>query len=164
MKAVLVCATLLVASLVYTNESQAGNFYGGGVYSGLPFNGFGYGFGQNGTGLYGLGYVPVPPYFALHPPVYYSHEIRRRPIGDSPYAYLPRRPVPQPKRQFSLNPFVPHTIIEGDSQQTSETTDSVATVMKNPFYGDSREQLAESKLIYNPFYAKPEAVIAQASD
>lgn len=28
------------------------------------------------------------PYFALHPPVYYSHSVRR-PYGYSPYAYFP---------------------------------------------------------------------------
>ncbi len=163
MKAVLIAATLLVASLAFCNESQAqysgGGFNSGGIYSGLPYHGFGY----SGS-LYGLGYVPVPPYFALHPPVYYSAEIRRRPMGDSPYAYGPQRQAAKPKRQFSLNPFVPQTIIESNSQPTSGATDSVAKVILNPFYGDNREQLASSKLMYNPYYARPEAVVAQASE
>ena len=76
MKAAIICATLLVASLMYTNQSQAQNYFDGGIHPGVPYFGFGY----SGS-LYGLGYVPVPPYYALHPPVYYSHEIRRRPIG-----------------------------------------------------------------------------------
>lgn len=158
MRAVMIGAALLVASLMFANEARAQNCYGGGVYSGLPYHGFGY----SGS-LYGLGFVPVPPYFALHPPVYYSHEILRRPVGDSPFAYPPRRPAPEPKRQFSLNPFIPDPIIQ-DPLQASQANDSVAQVMRNPFYGDDQQSLAASKLIYNPYYAKPEAVVAQAND
>ncbi len=159
MRPVMFCAALLVASLMFTNESQAQYGYGGGISSGLPY----YGFGYSGS-LYGLGYVPVPPYFALHPPVYYSHEIRRRPMGDSPYAYSARRPAPAPKRQFSLNPFAPGPVIEEGPLQTSQATDSVAQVMQNPFYGDNQQSLLASKLIYNPYYAKPEAIVASATD
>lgn len=54
-----------------------------------PYGGMGYGgWGQPnyGQGIYqGSNYRP--PYFALHPPVYYSHEIIRRPMGASPFAY-----------------------------------------------------------------------------
>jgi hypothetical protein len=57
-----------------------------------PFGGYGYGgYGGWGQMNYGQGYYVgsgrVPPYFALHPPVYYSHEIIRRPMGVSPFAY-----------------------------------------------------------------------------
>jgi len=54
-----------------------------------PYGGYGYGgWGQMnyGQGIY-RGSNFVPPYFALHPPVYYSHEINRRPMGASPFAY-----------------------------------------------------------------------------
>ncbi|MDA1054137.1 MAG: hypothetical protein O3C40_27125 [Planctomycetota bacterium] len=159
MKAAMICATFLVASLMFTNESRAQNCYGGGIGSGLPYFGYGY----SGS-LYGLGRVPVPPYFALHPPVYYSHEIRRRPVGDSPYAYPARRPAQEPRRQLSLNPFVPDPITEEGKQQTSQAPDSVAKVIRNPFYGDDPESLAAAKLIYNPYYAKSEFIVAQASE
>ena len=46
------------------------------------------GFGYNGYGYYNYGirpYVPAPPYFALHPPVYYGARYTR-PYGDSPFA------------------------------------------------------------------------------
>lgn len=36
--------------------------------------------------LYRIGLIPVPPYFALHPPVYYSYPVPR-PYGYSPFAY-----------------------------------------------------------------------------
>jgi hypothetical protein len=42
-------------------------------------------YGVSGT-MYGLGIVPVPPYYALHPPVYYSCPVPRS-YGYSPYAY-----------------------------------------------------------------------------
>jgi len=154
MKAAMICATVLVASLMFTNESQAQNCYGGGFGAGQY-----YGFGYSRSW-----YVPVPPYYALHPPVYYSHEIRRRPVGDSPYAYQSRRPAPESRRQLSLNPFVPDAINEEGSPQAAQATDSVANVMRNHFYGDDQQSLAASKLIYNPYYAKPEAIVAQASD
>ncbi|MCB9874239.1 MAG: hypothetical protein H6821_08665 [Planctomycetaceae bacterium] len=158
MKPVMICAAMLLGSLMFTSESQAQNCFGGG-FSGLPYHGFGY----SGS-LYGLGYVPVPPYFALHPPVYYSHEIRRRPIGDSPYAYSARRPAPEQRRQFSMNPFLPGPVIEEGPLQTSQANDSVAKVMRNPFYGEDADSLLASKLIYNPYYAKPEVVVAQAGE
>jgi hypothetical protein len=54
-----------------------------------PYGGMGYGgWGQSyyGQGM-NQGINRVPPYFALHPPVYYSHETIRRPMGPSPFAY-----------------------------------------------------------------------------
>ena len=52
------------------------------TFSGLPNL---YGFGTSGN-LYGLGRIPIPPYFALHPPVYYSHPVARA-YGLSPFAH-----------------------------------------------------------------------------
>jgi|KBSSwiStaDraftv2_1062776.scaffolds.fasta_scaffold2077265_1 hypothetical protein len=84
-----------------------------------PFYGYGYGgWGQMGygQGIYN-GMNRVPPYFALHPPVYYSHDIIRRPMGNSPYAYpswnspamgqadaAPAAPAPEPL--MIENPYV----------------------------------------------------------
>jgi hypothetical protein len=50
-------------------------------------------YGVTGT-MYGLGLVPVPPYFALHPPVYYSCPVPRS-YGYSPYAYPPCVQTPE---------------------------------------------------------------------
>lgn len=72
-----------------------------GLHSGLPWFAYGY----SGS-LYGLGYVPVPPYYALHPPVYYSHPAAR-PYGDSPFAASPRSPRPSDAApRLMANPFV----------------------------------------------------------
>jgi len=76
---------------------------------------FGYG-GIGGYGLLGLngsayrsGDIPTPPYFALHPPVYYSQPVAR-PYGHSPFAYpgTHETPAPAPVQKSALitNPHV----------------------------------------------------------
>ena len=79
-----------------------------------PYCGYGFGWQSGyGQGVF-PGYGPRPPYFALYPPVYYSHQIVRRPMGPSPFAYpswyTPSQPMaaahsaPQPL--MVMNPFV----------------------------------------------------------
>ena len=60
-----------------------------------PYGGFGYntlgGWGAGVGGLFGFelnGNENQIPFYALHPPVYYSYPIAR-PYGDTPFAYLP---------------------------------------------------------------------------
>lgn len=57
-----------------------------------------------------LGYVPYKvPYFALHPPVYYSYPVPR-PYGYSPFAYPPGTMTPEvvaPTPVIIQNKFVP---------------------------------------------------------
>ena len=73
-----------------------------------------YGYGRSSSAYgYGYGYVRAvgynaPPYFALHPPVYYSGEIVRRPYGSSPFAYPSwyERSAPAPQPQLVVNPHV----------------------------------------------------------
>ena len=64
------------------------------------------GFGASGS-LYGLGYVPVPPYYALHPPVYYSQPVPRT-YGYSPFPYPGTYRTPEivaPEPQVIVNPY-----------------------------------------------------------
>jgi hypothetical protein len=113
------------ASLVTTNAQAYDGFY-----SGLPWFGYGY----SGS-LYGLGYVPVPPYFALHPPVQYSRPVAR-PYGRSPFAAraVQRRVVVETSRpQMVLNPFA-------GSASLAQTTSSPP----------------KSRMIVNPYYKSPE--------
>jgi hypothetical protein len=67
-----------------------------------------------GNDVYRLGNVPTPPYFAIHPPVYYGKRVGM-PYGNSPYTRPPRpvvRVSPQSKKQQPArgvmieNPFV----------------------------------------------------------
>lgn len=43
-------------------------------------------FGRSHSSPYAMGRIPTPPYFALHPPVYYSYPVPRT-YGYSPFAY-----------------------------------------------------------------------------
>jgi hypothetical protein len=73
-------AILLVSA---AEPVQAQGYCGGGGigYYGLSNRSFG-----QIDGLYRTGAIPIPPYFALHPPVYYSQPVAR-PYGYSPFAY-----------------------------------------------------------------------------
>lgn len=78
-------------------------------------SGVGYGsFGQLGS-PYALGRIPVPPYFALHPPVYYSQPVART-YGYSPFAYPGSTPTPAvapiPTAKVITNPHVTPTKLE----------------------------------------------------
>lgn len=95
----------------------------------------GFGNGGYGYGAYGnpwgwgpstqtLGYIPTPPYFALHPPVYYSHNVRR-PYGVSPFpitSYSPsssvvyERSTPEP--QVVVNPYVEQETASEEAETT----------------------------------------------
>lgn len=100
-------------------------------------------FGVAGS-LYGSGYVPVPPYFSIHPPVYYSSRIIYRPMGDSPFAYLPRRPQ-----------AVAQAYLETDGSEVAEPE-----MIENPYVLSSTDLTSEKsasaarsqpKMIINPF-------------
>ncbi len=65
-------------------------------------------YGWQTPSLYVQDYVP---YYAMHPPVYYSYVVPR-PYGYSPFAYPPGTFTPEPRRAEPLvvpNPFVPAT-------------------------------------------------------
>lgn len=80
-----------------------------------PWGGYGWqsGYGQG----YTRGYNANQPYFALHPPVYYSNVIVRRPVGPSPFAYpswyqpessgeMSAAPAPRAEPLLIVNPYV----------------------------------------------------------
>lgn len=79
------------------------------------------------------------PYFAQHPPVYYSRPIAR-PYGYVPYAYWPGRPAPQ-------------------------VVVTQPVVVRNHYLaGDAVDRLAEEaapagRRIVNPFAREPEALL-----
>lgn len=98
------------------------------------------GFGVSGT-LYGLGRVPVPPYFAIHPPVYYGHRYFRS-YGESPYARPARSSRPFiVSAQLITNPFVPQPAASGAAApQAAEQPAEGAAVASQP------------QMIINPYY------------
>lgn len=64
------------------------------------------------TPLYSVGAIPTPPYFALHPPVYYDMPVPRT-YGYGPWAYPPYMTTPEieePEPQIIENKYVPKPI------------------------------------------------------
>jgi hypothetical protein len=105
-----------------------------------PYAGWGYGGYGNGWG-YGVtsDYVPSPPYFAVHPPVYYSPYITARHYGASPFAW-----------PAGMSPI---TYVARSEQATVEPQ-----LIENPYVGGAKAasksapaEAAEPVAIVNPF-------------
>jgi hypothetical protein len=83
------------------------------------------------------------PYFALHPPVYYSYPVPRT-YGYSPFAYPPSIMTPEvvgePKAVEIVNPYVPQKkSAEGETDRSAGTAAQPRPlVVINPFVSPSR--------------------------
>ncbi len=90
-------------------------------------------YGYSGS-LYGLGRLPVPPYYAIHPPVYYSLP-QPRSYGHSPFAYSGDYHPPTPAaRRIVANPFVEDVPLPKPEEAPDETATSTARLIVNPYY------------------------------
>ena len=83
------------------------------------------------------------PYFAAHPPVYYSYPVPR-PYGYSPFAYPPNVQTPEivapaVKPQEILNPYVPKATKKDDG------ADRTTQVHQQP----------KPLLVVNPYVSRP---------
>ena len=94
---------LFITTFATTSEA-AKPFHAGRGFYGFPYNQFAYG---NGFWPYTLGFVPVPPYYALHPPVYYSAPVPRT-YGYSPYPYPGHVRTPEIKVAVPKEIMNPH--------------------------------------------------------
>jgi len=100
------------------------------------YGGYGYGWGFNQA----TNYVPSPPYYAIYPPVYYSHQITARHYGASPFAWTPgMEPITYvgeaammapPEPQVIDNPYV---TTKTTSKQTAVEKRVEPLKMDNPF-------------------------------
>ena len=137
----LIFSVVAIAAFAVTNSSRAD----GGGYYGSAFPWFGY--GNNGPAAYALGNVPTPPYFALHPPVYYSHPVAR-PYGSSPFA-CPcdcHHRDHESSRRIVINPYIETQPRElATKAQTNVAV--VPTRVANPFYQAADK--AEKRLASN---------------
>ncbi len=107
---------------------------------GYPWWSYGYGPGR----LYRHANARVLPYFALYPPVYYSHSVPR-PYGYSPFALPPgMTPAegivqPQPKSKEIVNPYYkPPKKKERTQDQATQT----ARWIVNPYCAKANVALA----------------------
>jgi len=126
----------MLASVVpSTTQAQNGTSYGGVGYGYYPF--FGYNRGQQQ-------YIP---YFALHPPVYYSQPVAR-PYGYSPFAYPPGTVTPEPaepKSELTINPYVPRK--SKPTKPLEKTAQTKVLRIRNPyFYGETDPSVARVSL------------------
>ena len=101
------------------------------------------GFGVSGN-LYGLGKIPVPPYFALHPPVYYSGVVAR-PYGASPFAAAGGRiETIKSKPTTITNPFVaPTSLKKMDRSPQRDRVTQLPKLIRNPFVNSPIEVVIE---------------------
>lgn len=138
-------AALAAACLVESTASAQG-FGGGRVFGQYgAFGGFG---SSNIFDLYRTGRTPIPPYFALNPPVYYSYPVPRT-YGYSPFYYPGTVKTPdviidmQP--QTIINPFVPSSAKSPEPAPAPETSVNASPVkpaatpplmVENPFFNE----------------------------
>ncbi|MCH7726457.1 MAG: hypothetical protein IH991_08275 [Planctomycetes bacterium] len=116
-----------------------------------PFRAYG---GCYPWGFYGGNFANpnrrVIPYFAQHPPVYYS-DIVPRPFGYSPYALPPGiAPVEvvkeAPKAQEVINPYFRP---KKEKATLDKTAVAVPQVIENPFYVQREDRQPAAKLVDN---------------
>lgn len=160
--------TALVASEASAQTFRSGVSAGRGFKSsgfgarGRGFGGFG-GFGgfqnnirlgpSNIYDLYLNGLSPIPPYFALNPPVYYSYPVPRT-YGYSPFAYPGYVKTPDiiedPVPLEIMNPYVPSSTIKKNEQPPADTTVEAKSEK-------AAAQRVEPLVIDNPYFdAEPD--------
>jgi hypothetical protein len=117
---------LIAAVLFLIAPSNANAFW---PYMGYGYgNGWGWGWNQPTT------YRPAPPYFALYPPAYYSHQITARHYGASPFAWPagmePITYVPQTQPAVIVNPNASSNKAISQPVANTEAPQSI----NNPFF------------------------------
>ena len=144
-KQILMVAGLLAASAVSNSvQAQAVGPYCSG---GFPFPGWGGYF----SSPYATGRIPTPPYFALHPPVYYSAPVART-YGYSPYAYPGSVRTPEivaPQSAMIHNPYVsPESEQKVSSKDTVVEAKPVPKMIQNPFVDQNKRTVLTGSEVY----------------
>lgn len=106
-------------------------------------------FWGNGYGGWGAAYSGLEiPYFAAHPPVYYSYPVPRT-YGYSPYAYLPTVMTPPvacapAMPQTIENPYAPQSLEKASPDKTAGGAPRPLVVI-NPYVNQSATLAGTSK-------------------
>ncbi len=117
-KLALGCAVLFVLTVAATPAQAQG-----------PWGGYGYGY----RSIYSMDSIP---YFAMHPPVYYSYPVPRT-YGYSPFAYPPGVMTPEvsvqvaPAPKMMSNPHVPKASVASPDRTASRKVQP--QLMINPY-------------------------------
>ena len=128
---------LLMFGLHTSAQAQCAGSYGA---QGFAYPGW---LGYYGS-PYSLGQIPVPPYFALHPPVYYSHPVARS-YGYSPYAYPGTVSTPEVVMpEMITNPYVApgaeEEVDAGEAVEQEAVTTASYQIIKNPYVQTGRQE------------------------
>lgn len=139
MKKLIGLSVLAIALIATTTAEPVQAQIGHGI-SGLGGFGLGYGISRP----YASGRIPTPPYFALHPPVYYSAPVARS-YGYSPFAYpgSVRTPDVAPQAQVIENPHAAPAKMDSeqpkvDMNLTVKSTPKPPAEVLNPFFKPTR--------------------------
>ncbi len=128
-----------------------------GVLSSAPANACdGCGGGGGGGYGFGMGYMYGSldynvPYFAAHPPVYYSAPVPRT-YGHSPFAYPPHFRTPELMEVVEplsiVNPYVPSSndVPAPEAEQTTQAKTIEPLVVLNPYVTSSNVMQASHSL------------------
>jgi len=139
---------LLCAIAFVTTAGQASAQYGG----------FGPGYGAFG-GYYNYGiqpYVPAPPYFALHPPVYYGQRYTR-PYGDNPFA-APSQLQPNPS--YAPSRHVERSLTVNNPYSLPMAPEFVPNTVPAPVNAVPASPVVVSPLVIDNPYFQPEVRLA----
>jgi hypothetical protein len=121
-------AALALAAAAPAQAGDCGCGYGYGYYGfwGTPF-------------AYSQGANYVPPYYAIHPPVYYSPHIMARPYGTSPYAwpatYMPPAPPAKPMVIMNAHVKAADSRVASDAGAKPQMIDGIQPeTIANPYF------------------------------
>jgi hypothetical protein len=134
-------------------HNQSPFFFGNGGFGGWGFGNSGYGNGDDCCDdLYGFpGDWRRIPFFALHPPVYYSYPVAR-PYGYSPFAYPGWVTTPASEEEGSkeiINPFVPPKTAPSKKAQPTAAPTADDSAASGAVVADSPRDTVH--LIINPY-------------
>ena len=118
-----------------------------------PYAAYNYGWGWN----HATDYVPAPPYFAVHPPVYYAPYITARHYGASPHAWLPgMQPITYVPRILTA----PRVTAVSKESRVAAHVPAEPKMIENPHVlaanasGGVNEPVAQPLRIENPHFAR----------
>lgn len=168
MKTGKLCAMALAAALVLAGSGEAKAQWGGWGCGGGYGGGFGFGIG---TQQYRIGNIPIPPYFSLHPPVYYG-QIVHRSYGLSPFAYPGyTSPGLAPRPTVLVNPYMRQRQPQqqhADEEEAAglETAANWAPkplLVMNPYVESNGSAVTQSRPepIINPYVQTTDSALAQ---
>jgi hypothetical protein len=94
--------------------------------------------------------LPAPPYFSVHPPVYYGMRYER-PYGDSPFAAFPQlRSTPDYHPVPKEVPFRTHSVVNPHAQHGTPTLPTTHREIGEPV-ASSTNITGKAVQVFNPF-------------